>query len=135
MDDFELPAFLRKQDPVVATPKKLLARAIIRAFHEAIDDGVEYRQAVRLLANVKFDVPLETAIEAAKKVVKTPLKAWSCLLMWASNEAEYTHGLNDHTLLLVMGQLSVVSEADQVKANALIERLMDAQVTTVLANP
>lgn len=55
--------------------------------------------------------------------------------MWVSSNAEYTHGLNDHTLLLVMGHLSVVSEADQETANVLIERLMDVQASTVLDQP
>jgi hypothetical protein len=126
MEDFEVPAFLRKGTPPV-TPSQLLARAIIKVFHDALDDGHEYRQAIRLVANAKFDVPLEPAIEAAKKVVKTPLKAWSCLLMWASDKAGYTHGFTDHSLILVMRQLSVLSEADQAKANEVIEQLLTAQ--------
>jgi hypothetical protein len=104
-----------------------LARAIIRTFHDALDDGHEYRQAIRIVANASFDVTLESAIEAAKKVVKTPLKAWSCLLMWASNTAGYTHGFTDHSLILVMRQLSVLSESDQAKANEVIEQLLATQ--------
>jgi Ca-activated chloride channel family protein len=127
MEDFELPAFLRKQGVEILKPSQLLARAIIRTFHDALDDGHEYRQAIRIVANASFDVTLESAIEAAKKVVKTPLKAWSCLLMWASNTAGYTHGFTDHSLILVMRQLSVLSESDQAKANEVIEQLLATQ--------
>jgi Ca-activated chloride channel family protein len=71
MDDFEIPAFLRKQGAVTPRPHEALARAIIRSFHEALDYGLEYRQAIRVLANTEFDVPLEPAIEAAKALVKS----------------------------------------------------------------
>jgi Ca-activated chloride channel family protein len=134
MEDFEVPAFLRKGTPPV-TPSQLLARAIIKVFHDALDDGHEYRQAIRLVANAKFDVPLEPAIEAAKAVVKSSLKAWGCLLMWASDKAGYTHGFTDHTLLLVMGQLSGVDEDKQAEARALIDELLATQNSSGLIEP
>ena len=126
MDDFELPAFLRKQGVETPRPSQILARAIIRTFHEALDNGLEYRQAIRVLANTKFDVPLEPAIDAAKSLVKSSLKAWSCFLLWASDKAGYTHGLTDQTLLLVMRQLSEVDEADQVEASVQIDQLLSS---------
>jgi hypothetical protein len=123
MEDFEVPAFLRKGTTSV-TPSQLLARAIIKVFHGALDEGHEYRQAIRVVANAKFDVPLEPAIEAVKAVVNSSLKAWGCLLMWASDKAGYTHGFTDHTLLLVMGQLSGVSDEKQAEASLLIDGLL-----------
>jgi hypothetical protein len=126
MEDFELPAFLRKQGVEIPRPSQILARAIIRTFHEALDNGLEYRQAIRVLANTKFDVPLEPAIDAAKSLVKSSLKAWSCFLLWASDKAGYTHGLTDQTLLLVMRQLSEVDEADQVEASVQIDQLLSS---------
>lgn len=126
IEDFEVPAFLRKGSMPI-TNIELLARAIIKVFHDALDDGHEYRQAIRMVANAKFDVPLEPAIEAAKAVVKSSQKAWGCLLMWASDKAGYTHGFTDHTLLLVMGQLSGVDEDDQAKAIDAIDHLFLTQ--------
>jgi hypothetical protein len=126
MDDFELPAFLRKQGVEIPRPSQILARTIIRTFHEALDNGLEYRQDIRVLANTKFDVPLEPAIDAAKSLVKSSLKAWSCFLLWASDKAGYTHGLTDQTLLLVMRQLSEVDEADQVEASVQIDQLLSS---------
>jgi hypothetical protein len=126
IEDFEVPAFLRKGSMPI-TNIELLARAIIRVFHDALDDGHEYRQAIRLVANAKFNVPLEPAIEVAKAEVKSSLKAWGCLLMWASDKAGYTHGFTDHTLLLVMGQLSGVDEDDQAKAIDAIDHLFLTQ--------
>jgi hypothetical protein len=123
IEDFEVPAFLRKGSMPI-TNSQLLARAIIRVFHDALDDGHEYRQAVWLVANAKFDVPLEPAIEAAKAVVKSSLKAWGCLLMWASDHAGYTHGFTDHTLLLVMDQLSGVSDEKQAEVRVLMDELL-----------
>jgi hypothetical protein len=125
MDDFELPAFLRKQGVETPRPSQILARAIIRTFHEALDNGLEYRQAIRVLANTKFDVPLEPAIDAAKSLVKSSLKAWSCFLLWASNKSGYPEGLTDETLTLVLNHLGSVSDEDQARVDALIEALLE----------
>lgn len=64
--------FVKGQGSTVANG--LSARAIIKAFHDTLEDGHEYRQAIRMVANAQFDVPLEPAIEAAKVVVKLSLK-------------------------------------------------------------
>ena len=125
MDDFELPAFLRKQGVETPRPSQILARAIIRTFHEALDNGLEYRQAIRVLANTKFDVPLEPAIDAAKSLVKSSLKAWSCFLLWASDKSGYPEGLTDETLTLVLNHLGSVSDEDQARVDALIEALLE----------
>lgn len=135
--DFELSensAFLTKQSTSVTT-SQLLARDIIRVFQDALDDGHEYRQAVRVLANAKFDVPLEPAIAKAKAVVKSLLKAWGCLLMWASDKAGYTHGLTDHNLILVMEQLGGVSDEKQADVSALIDELLDSHDLFGLIEP
>jgi hypothetical protein len=74
------------------------------------------------LANTEFDVPLEPAIEAAKALVKSSLKAWGCLLLWASDRAGYAHGLTDETLTLVLGKLGNVSQEHQEEAGEIIEK-------------
>lgn len=135
--DFELSensAFLTKGGTSVTT-SQLLARDIVRVFQTALDDGHEYRQAVRVLANAKFDVPLEPAIAKAKAVVKSLLKAWGCLLMWASEKAGNTHGLTDHNLLLVMEQIGGVSDEKQADVSVLIDELLDSHDLFGLIEP
>jgi Ca-activated chloride channel homolog len=130
----EISAYFPKGSLSVTT-SQLLARDIIQVFQDALEDGHEYRQAVRVLANAKFDVPLEPAIAKAKAVVKSLLKAWGCLLMWASDKAGYTHGLTGHNLLLVMEQLSGVSDEKQADVSALIDELLDSHDLSGLIEP
>lgn len=100
MDDFEIPAFLRKS--INATPAE-----IITAFNQAVTQGQGFRQTLRAVTDLSLDLGLSKLIVEVARYAGGPMKAWACYLLWL-------HESGDTALTLSATALAVVDE--QVKA-------------------
>ena len=140
MDDFEIPAFLRKQPDEVTTPalqrptaasstaqpvQRMVMPAtvtpaqIIAAFNQAATLGQPFRPTLRAVTDLELEPSLCQAIVDAGQKVGSPLKAWACYLQWLHESRSAELRLSPEALVLVQGQVKDVAteaHADAVQA-------------------
>lgn len=119
MDDFEIPAFLRKS--VNATPAEIIA-----AFNHAVTQGQGFRQTLRAVTDLSLDLGLSKLIVEVARYAGGPMKAWACYLHWL-------HTSGDPALTLSAAALAVVEEQvkaiDTAKRGAIDKAFADQKVT------
>jgi Ca-activated chloride channel family protein len=131
MEEIDIPAFLRRQDNVQRRPEsasapsmrfgvvrpahgaagpsdvsvlaKLAPREIVRAFNEAVQPGLSFRQVLRTVTERAPDPQAVVVVARAKDHVGSLIKAWACFLMWV-------HQLNVHEVRLSDAALALVEE-------------------------
>ncbi len=145
MDDFEIPAFLRKQPdgmqhptPPTAPPPGNRQRAatktivqrnrpltgtvspdhLIEAFNRAAAQGMAFRPALRAVTDLSLETWVFAMIIEASRHAGGPLKSWACYLLWL-------HELSTSKVILTPEALAL-AEA-QVKKIDIGTRLLLAQ--------
>lgn len=112
MDDFEIPAFLRKN--VHATPAEVIA-----AFNQAAAKGQGFRQTLREVTDLSLDDGLCKLIVEAARPVGGALKAWACYLLWLHNSNQPGLQLTPEARGLALEQVRSISSESLAKANSM----------------
>ncbi len=126
MDDFEIPAFLRRQSGddqgpnqtpskvQVSTPPPGRQRAkpvtstaaqIIEAFNQAAVLGLAFRPALRAVTDLPLETWLCQLIVNASRQAGGPVKAWACYLLWLHEHDASGLTLTNEALALAEGQV------------------------------
>ena len=104
MDDFEIPAILRKN--VHATPAEIIA-----AFNQAATQGQGFRQTLRAVTDLSLDDSLCRLIIEVARNAGGPMKAWACYLLWLHESGNTTLTLSSSALSIVGGQVKAIDAA------------------------
>ena len=119
MDDFEIPAFLRKI--ITAVPAEIIA-----SFNEAATKGQGFRQTLRAVTDLSLDEGLSKLIAEVANHIGGPVKAWACYLLWLHDSNRPSLQLTAEARALALDQTHSVSPDVLVQANS----LFSTQTTT-----
>ncbi len=149
MDDYEIPAFLRKQadddsaappqqrpapsrQPAAPTARSRVAPAtatpaqLIAAFNQAASQAQPFRPTLRAVTDLPLETSLCQAIVDAGSRVGGPLRAWACYLLWLHEGGDASLRLTPQALALALGMVKGV-DADARAAAILAFETLRAQ--------
>jgi hypothetical protein len=112
MDDFEIPAFLRKI--ITAVPAEIVA-----SFNKAATKGQGFRQTLRAVTDLSLDEGLCKLITEVANHIGGPVKAWACYLLWLHDSNRPSLQLTTEARALALDQIRSVSPDDLGKANSM----------------
>lgn len=143
MEDYEIPAFLRRQSDDAASSSKIepsgylskVARflgfpdkrpfatsdQIIAIFNAAIARGLNIRLAMRRVTDLNIDPQLTRLIAQAAREVGSPLKAWAAHLLWLHERTDTAGMLSAGSLALVHNHLQEADPAAITRARELFD--------------
>jgi Ca-activated chloride channel family protein len=145
MDDFEIPAFLRKQSgddqrtrqpaskvKVSMSPtgrqRATTAAQLIEAFNQAAAQGLAFRPALRAVTDLPLETWLCQLIVSASRQAGGPVKSWACYLLWLHEHGTPGLTLNPEALALVEGQVKKID----AQVRLVIEQAFQQQTSAVL---
>jgi Ca-activated chloride channel family protein len=147
MDDFEIPAFLRKlTDENVtsaatssaskagvpapgsqrAKPATATARQLIEAFNRAAAQGLAFRPTLRAVTDLPLEDWLCQMIVSVSKYAGGPVKAWACYLRWLHEHSAHELQLTPEAMALVEGQVKNM----EANAHTIIAQAFEKQSAT-----
>ena len=112
MDDFEIPAFLRKI--ITAVPAEIIA-----SFNKAATKGQGFRQTLRAVTDLSLDEGLCKLIAEVANHIGGPVKAWACYLLWLHDSNRPSLQLTTEARALALDQIRSISLDDLGKANSM----------------
>jgi hypothetical protein len=148
MDDFEIPAFLRKQtdknmartarssggkagvpalDSKRAIPMTATAARLIEAFNQAAVKGLDFRPTLRAVTDLSLEDWLCQMIVNVSRHAGGPVKAWACYLLWLHEQGTHGPRLTPEALALVEEQ---VNKIDANAHAAVVQAFQKTSVTT-----
>lgn len=117
MDDFEIPAFLRKQ--LGTTTEEIIA-----AFNQAAINGQGFRQTLRAVTDLSLNDSLCRLIIKVARHAGSPMKAWACYLLWLHTSGRPALVLSAAALTLVEDQVKGIDSTTR----AAIEKEFSGQL-------
>ncbi len=147
MDDFEIPAFLRRQSgddqrtfqPASkvqvstpppgrqrATPVTTTAAQLIEAFNQAAAQGLAFRPALRAVTDLPLETWLCQLIVNASKQAGGPVKAWACYLLWLHEHGASGLTLTPEALALVEGQVKNIDAQTRLDIDQIFQEQSSA---------
>lgn len=146
MDDFEIPAFLRKQTdedlkrtsksgskaggPAPgsqrAIPMTATAEQLIDAFNQAAVKGLDFRPTLRAVTDLPLEDWLCQMIVSVSRHAGGPVKAWACYLLWLHEHNPHRLRLTPEALTLAEGQVKSID----ANAHAIITQAFEKQSAT-----
>ena len=115
-DDFEIPAFLRKQSDAVVSAGMTPAE-LIEAFNDAALHARDFDEAISTVLLGDVGVDLRRLVDAMATDVGTANTAWALLLDWLMACLVGQCTLSRHGLRLLRSQLTGVDETTKLLAS------------------
>jgi hypothetical protein len=115
-DDFEIPAFLRKQADDVASTGMTPAE-LIEAFNDAALRAADFDEALTVVLNHGISDDLTKLVKFMTAEAQTPEMAWALLLDWLMVRLVGQSTVSRHGLRLLRHQLAGVDESVKLQTN------------------
>ena len=115
-DDFEIPAFLRKQADDVASTGMTPAE-LIEAFNDAALRAADFDEALTVVLNHGISDDLTKLVKFMTAEAQTPEMAWALLLDWLMVRLVGQSTVSRHGLRLLRHQLAGVDESVKLQTS------------------
>ena len=111
MDDYEIPAFLRKREDGVGSMPAVSPSELLDALNEVALTTKDFDEALQHLFNWEIDKGLVKLLSVLAEKVGGRETAWALLLDWLAIQLNDQFALNRHAQRLIRSQLGRVDES------------------------